>query len=385
MITSKKIACMLILPISLLSSNLAQAATSPNIWTAGNFWVLSSTYTNTAAGTNIAWDIWYTTGPAVLPTTSGTFHIADTAYSAAGIAQGSALSALNSQGCTFNFESWAVDLSTDTTHGPIGVYTPWVYCIDGAASVWTAGITFNGAGTYIFRMSGALTTVANSQMTLSGASACDIWWTPGAATTLGANSSFEWTNIDDYGITVGNAVNWNGRALAFGWTVTTILADSIIAPTCLVPSATLTVTKTVINDNGGTKVVSDFPLSVGMWSVTSWVANTLPPGNYTLSESNTSGYTATSWSGDCSSTWNIILLNGDNKTCTITNNDTTPGVLPLPVDNVIIPPVVPVISDVPKLPNTWSGSNNTFWFFAMLLFGMFVSLMWFKLIKWKNI
>jgi hypothetical protein len=81
-------------------------------------------------------------------------------------------------------------------------------------------------------MDGALTTAANSVVTLAGgASACDVFWTPTAATTLGANSTFVGTDIDASGITIGSTVTWEGRALAFGGTVSTDV-DTITAPTC---------------------------------------------------------------------------------------------------------------------------------------------------------
>jgi len=208
------------------------AATSPGLGAANTFTILSGTYTNTVGGTTINGDLGYTTGPAVAPTVNGSTHNADGTYNQAGIDQGTALTALNSQACTFTFASGAINLATDTTHGPAGVYTPGVYCITGAASVGTAGITLNGSGTYIFRMTGALTTAANSSVTtIGGASACNLWWTPAAATTLGANSTFAGTDIDASGITIGSTVTWTGRALAFGGTVSTT-TDTLTAPTC---------------------------------------------------------------------------------------------------------------------------------------------------------
>ncbi|OVE78584.1 hypothetical protein BVY00_02385, partial [bacterium G20] len=176
---------------------------------ASTFSILSSTYTNTASGTTINGDLGYTTGPAVAPTVNGITHIADGTYNQAGIDQGTALSALNSQACTFTFPAGAVDLATDTSHGVIGIYTPGVYCTtaSSAASIGTAGITLSGSGTYIFRVNGALTTVANSAVRLaSSASACDIFWTPTAATTLGANSTFIGTDIDASGVTIGDTI-----------------------------------------------------------------------------------------------------------------------------------------------------------------------------------
>jgi hypothetical protein len=84
--------------------------------------------------------------------------------------------------------------------------------------------------------------------------------------------------------------------------------------------ATIRVNKVVINDNGGTRVISDFPLFVGATAVTSGVVNTFSPGTYTVSETNQPGYTA-SFSGDCSASGAVTIAAGDNKVCTITNND----------------------------------------------------------------
>ncbi len=149
------------------------------------------------------------------------------------------MSNLDLQVCTFTFAPGAVDLATDTTHGSIGLYAPGVYCTSGAASIGTAGITLNGAGTYIFRVTGALTTVNGSNVTLvNSASSCDVFWTPTAATTLGANTSFKGTVIDDSGITIGNTTAWIGRALAFNGTITTD-TDSITS-TCTTASPTPT-------------------------------------------------------------------------------------------------------------------------------------------------
>ncbi len=82
----------------------------------------------------------------------------------------------------------------------------------------------------------------------------------------------------------------------------------------------LTVTKIVINNNGGAKQVSDFPLFVDDNSVTSGVKNTSTTGSHTVSETTDPGYTSTI-GGDCASDGSITLAAGDDKTCTITNDD----------------------------------------------------------------
>lgn len=219
--------------IPLAITPLASAATSPTAGAANSFVILSGTYTNTVSGTTLNGDLGYTTPPFVTPTVNGTTHVADSVYNQAGIDQGNALKNLNNQPCTFTFPPGPIDLSTDTTHGPVAVYTPGVYCVTGASNAVVGGtITLTGGGTYIFRMDGALTTGANSVVALAGgASACDVWWTPTQATTLGANSTFVGTDIDASGITIGNTVTWTGQALAFGGTVSTS-SDTISAATC---------------------------------------------------------------------------------------------------------------------------------------------------------
>lgn len=63
------------------------------------------------------------------PTINGTIHIADSTYNQAGIDQNATLTALNSQACTFSFAPGAIDLASDTTHGPIGVYILLEYIV----------------------------------------------------------------------------------------------------------------------------------------------------------------------------------------------------------------------------------------------------------------
>jgi hypothetical protein len=89
------------------------------------------------------------------------------------------------------------------------------------------------------------------------------------------------------------------------------------------PEALLTVTKIVINDDGGTKAVSDFPLFVSGTSVTSGVANTFAPGTYTVSETGPDDYAGVI-GGDCAADGSITLTDSQTKVCTITNDDVAP-------------------------------------------------------------
>ncbi len=342
----------------LIGPSTAFAATTPSLGAADTFGILSSTFTRNIGVTAITGDLGYTTlsGSGSHTLTGTDFASTSPTYTNAGTAQGTALTNLNNQACTYTFPTGAINLSTDTTHGPIGLYTPGVYCTGAsAASIGTAGITLSGAGTYIFRIDGALTSVANSSVTLrDNASSCDVFWTPTAATTLGANSTFKGTVIDAAGITVGSTVAWIGRALAFGGTVTT--DTDTINSTCAAaaPSAspqqtgTINVVKTVINDSGGTKKVADFPLFVNGKSVVSGVTNSYPaPATvYTVTETGNANYTQT-FSGACDSNGRLTLSPGENKICVITNNDIGPAA-------AVVPPLI----DVVKTANPLSLPNG---------------------------
>jgi hypothetical protein len=341
----------------LTGPRVAFAATTPSLGSAATYGVLGSTYTNTVAGTTITGDVGFTTGPAVAPLGVHTNYGSGAPYAAAGTDQGAALTNLDNQACTFTFAPGAIDLATDTTHGPVGVYTSGVYCTSGAASIGTGGITLSGAGTYIFNINGALTTVANSVVTLSGASACDVFWIPTSATTLGANSTFVGTNIDASGITIGSTIAWLGRALAFGGTVTTN-AGTMTVPTCSIPPpatpATLHVVKQVVNNNSGTATANLFNLHVklsgtevagspAVGTATPGTSYSLAAGTYVVSEDANASYTQ-SFSGACNSSGSVTLAAGDNVTCTITNDDIAAVVVP--------PPPTPPAPPTPALPNT---------------------------------
>lgn len=335
--------------LSLTGSITAFAATTPTLGASLPYAVLGSTYTNTTPGTTITGNVGYITGPAVIPTIVGTTFINSGTFSQAGTDQAAALVNLNNQACTFNFPPGAINLSTETTHGTVGIYTPGVYCSTGAMNVG-GPLTLSGVGTYIFRPVGALTSTTGSVVTLTGASACDVFWTPTAATTLAANTTFKGTVIQptSSAITVNSTVSWTGRALAFGGTVTTD-ADTITVPTCtdapiggtggLSAPTTLHIIKNVVNAHGGNATAALFNLHLKLAgtdvsaSPTTGIASpgtpyTLAPGTYTVSEDANPSYT-TAFSGDCDVNGTVILTSGSDKTCTVTNTDvlTTPATL----------------------------------------------------------
>lgn len=95
----------------------------------------------------------------------------------------------------------------------------------------------------------------------------------------------------------------------------------------------LTVTKVVVNDGGGTAVVSDFSLSatlsgeglsesVGLSSGVQTELTTA--GTWKVSEQQKDGYVGT-FSGDCAADGSVTLASGESKNCTLTNTYTPDG------------------------------------------------------------
>ena len=92
-------------------------------------------------------------------------------------------------------------------------------------------------------------------------------------------------------------------------------------------SPTLTVTNTVINDNGGTVTDEDaFVLRVGSDVVSNGVGNAFDAGTYTVSQVGLPGYLQSTWGGDCSPDGTITLTLGQDASCTVTNNDISPTI-----------------------------------------------------------
>ncbi len=123
----------------------------------------------------------------------------------------------------------------------------------------------------------------------------------------------------------------NGGAAVAGNTINLVGND---VATCTITNddqaATLTLVKTVINDNGGTATVSDFPLTATGPTTITGVSGTaavtnasVSAGVYTLSEVTVAGYAAGSWSctGGSLAGNQLTLANGQSASCSITNDD----------------------------------------------------------------
>ncbi len=226
--------------ISLAHNGAASAATAPPLGSTSTYAVVAQTFTNTntAPQTIVSGDVCYTTAPVTPPLTITGATVVP-CPPATGTDQGLALANLNGQVCTF-LGAGAITLdSVIIGANPPGTIPPGCYSSGGAMNVTaTTTVTLDGAGVYVFRPGGALTTGANSRVILAnGACASDVFWAPVAATTIGANAALSPTPtfvgniLDAAGVTIGQFANLTGRALAFGGTVTTD-SVTISVPTC---------------------------------------------------------------------------------------------------------------------------------------------------------
>jgi len=186
---------------------------------------------------------------------------------------------------------------------------------------------------FIFKMTSTLTTASASTINLiNGADACRIFWQVGSSATLGTSSNFSGHILASESITATTGAVINGSLLAQNGAVT-LDTNTIVNNACTASTATLTVIKTVINNNNGSSIASDFIINVkldgtdvdgspanGSSTGTSYI---LAPGVYVVSEPAHSGY-GLSYTGEISSNGTVTLEAGDSKTITLVNNDIAP-------------------------------------------------------------
>ncbi len=138
----------------------------------------------------------------------------------------------------------------------------------------------------------------------------------GTSVTLDAGA-YSVTEGELFGYAASYSTGCSGT-VANGESKTCTITNNDIAPT-------LTLVKSVVNEDGGNNVANDFTGRIN-GNVVPWgVAQTLTAGSYTASEdSPLPGYTPSGWSGHCATNGSVTLLPGDNKTCTIVNDDVAP-------------------------------------------------------------
>jgi hypothetical protein len=181
--------------------------------------------------------------------------------------------------------------------------------------------------------------------------------------TLVGNANYQASETQLYGYA---ASDWGGDCatdgsvfLAPGDDKVCIIMNDDIAPT-------LTLIKTITNDDGGTITDPDaFLLTIDGNATTSGTAVTLVGNaNYQAGETQQPGYAAGTWGGDCAADGSVTLQAGDNKTCTINNDDIPPTLrLVKVVDNganqtVMNAPDDFLLSADASAPNSGRNFNN---------------------------
>jgi hypothetical protein len=168
-----------------------------------------------------------------------------------------------------------------------------------------------------------LTAVSGSTTVLSGAG--------GATGSVAAGTYTLSESTGPGGYTAGA---WSCTAGTL--TGSSLVLGSGVSATCTInnddQAASLTLVKTVTNDNGGTALDTDWTLSAAGPTTISGATGSLAvtnksvsAGTYILSETGPGGYTASDWvcvgGSYTSGTQALVLNNGDSATCTINNDD----------------------------------------------------------------
>ncbi|MDP2691574.1 MAG: ice-binding family protein [bacterium] len=370
----------LLLVLGLAGTTPAFAATSPSLGAADSYSVLSgAAATNGGAGTTtISGNLGVSPAAAysdvaASPTvflTAGNPHLADVS---AANAQSAQLAVFNGPG--------GIEAGTQpctTTYGATQdlsglVLDPGVYCTP-VDFLLSGTLTLNGTGSpatdvWIFRSERDFigTGTANVVFSGTGGVACNVWWRLVRDATFTAGNDIVGNILAANDITFGQDATLDGRAFAYTGSVT-MLGNIISGPTCAVtpPSssgrrplqASINVVKTVINDNGGSKTVADFPLFVNEMEVSSGQTTILASGSYSVTESSDINYTQT-FSGDCDINGQLFVNEDEDKFCIITNNDIGSPVAVLPV-----PPLIAVVK-VPSPLSLPNGPGNVLYTYTL--------------------
>jgi len=313
----------LILSASYMVGNHAFATSTPNLGTAGNYVILSGAGPSTGVITNGVSGQLISGGnvghnstedfPFTFTSGFGDVHHSETlgTTTTLGTPIGDAHAALTSIGtyiggittgtigaCTYTSNA-AIDLSTDTTHGPVRVFAPGIYCIDGAVNTdATTTINFTGTGPWIFKINGAITFAANTAENFLGtggvnANAGNLFWAPtgGLATT-------------------GSTTQFAGTVLAGPAAITT-------GPVCTCTNARF-ISESAITIGAGANTFS-LPITVTLTSIT--VANPANKLSFTVGDTlDLTGLTVTETFSDLStSTITPTSVTGFNSTVLATN------------------------------------------------------------------
>ncbi|NEZ05037.1 DUF3494 domain-containing protein, partial [Wenzhouxiangella sp. XN201] len=307
----------------------ALSQTAPDLGSTSPFGIVSETFTNTA-GTTVDGDVCYTTPPAVNPTVTGTIFVPCPPET--GTDQNAARAYLDVQACTDIGAAVALD-QISIGGGPAGEFPPGCYSSSGAMTITAdTTVTLSGDGVFIFRPAGALSPAAGSSVIAAdGVCTDNVFWTPGGGTTIGANAAFVGTvfrgTAAGLSITLGDSATLEGRALAFGSTVTTANNTITVPDACAEEPGTIIVEKKT-NPPGSLQSFAFTGDAAGnLIDDGQIIVDNLAPGNYSSTETVPEGWKLTDIvcndadsTGDLTTaTANFVLDAGETVTCVFTN------------------------------------------------------------------
>jgi hypothetical protein len=347
---------------------LVKAATTVNLGTADNFAVLAGSGITNTGITTITGDVG--THPTVTETGFGSVNLTGTNHFGDAVTQqakADLVTAYNNAAGQVVSSQVATELGGTTKIA--GVYDS----ADGAFGI-TGTLTLDAQGDsnaiFIFKTASTLITASASQVNLiNGAQACNVFWQVGSSATLGTTSDFKGNILALASITDNGGSTVIGRILARNAAVTlnnTTVARAICAGGA---PATLRVIKSVVNDDSGLAIASDFNIYVkiagvnvagspAFGSTTPGTLYSLSAGTYVVSEDLNSNYRQ-SFSGDCDSNGIVTLSAGNNKICTVINSDTpvirgSGSAFYLPAaepDSLLLLPILSPIINLEKIPS----------------------------------
>lgn len=199
------------------------------------------------------------------------------------------------------------------TTRPTGVYES----VGGTFTI-TGDLTLDAEGdpnaAFIFKTTSTLITGASSTVNLiNGAQSCNVFWQVGSSVTLGANSLFRGNILAFTSITVGAALEVDGRTMAINGAVT-MDTDTVTRSTCAEPGElSISAPETadlgsaslggVVSSNLGPVTVTDERLlSEPTWTATVVATDFVTSGVPVHTISNTN---ASYWSGPATATSGI--------------------------------------------------------------------------------
>lgn len=307
--------------------------TAPDLGSLLPYAVVSQTFTNTTLATSVDGYVCYTTGPAVNQDITGV--VVTPCPEQTGVEQDEARAVQYAQSCTSI--GAAVALDTITVGGGLpGVFPPGCYSSTGAMTISTgAVVTLSGDGVYIFRAGGSLDAAADSRVSATaGACTDNVFWAPGGGTTIGARAAFVGNvfrgTAAGLSITLGDLASMEGRAMAFGSTVTTA-NNAIAAPEECPEFGAIIVEKRTSPTGSPQSFTFTGDAAGSLVDAGQIVVADLAPGNYSLTESALAGWELTSIvcnaansSGDIgTATANFALEAGEAVACVFLNTELT--------------------------------------------------------------